>query len=104
MMRNLLAKALKPPHEIVGEAKNGLEALALYKELKPDIVTMDITMQGMDGLTAAREILRYDSGARILFLSNLDEEKLHDEVLNLGAVGFVNKHKSKEIVELLDEF
>ncbi len=103
MMRKLISKLLKSPgHEIVGEAKNGLEAIELYKSLKPDLVTMDITMCGMDGLTAAREILRYDSAARILFLSNLDEASLHDDINRIGAIGFINKHKSDEILRLVE--
>jgi len=103
MMRKLLGKVLKPPgHQIVGEAKNGLEALELYKALQPDLVTMDITMDGMDGLSAAREILRYDSAARILFLSNLDEEKYRGDVERLRAIGFINKHKSEEVLKLIE--
>ena len=103
MMRKLLGKVLKPPgHLIVGEAKNGLEALELYKSLAPDLVTMDITMDGMDGLSAAREILRYDSAARIVFLSNLDEEKYRGDVERVHAIGFINKHKSDEILKLIE--
>ena len=103
MMRKLLGKVLKPPgHQIVGEAKNGLEALELYKALQPDLVTMDITMDWMDGLSAAREILRYDSAARILFLSNLDEEKYRGDVEQLRAIGFINKHKSEEVLKLIE--
>jgi two-component system chemotaxis response regulator CheY len=103
MMRKLISKVLKPPgHTIVGEAKNGLEALELYKSLRPDLVTMDITMDGMDGLSAAREILRHDSAARILFLSNLEEEKYRDDVKRLHAIGFINKHKSQEVLKLIE--
>ena len=103
MMRKLLAKVLKPRgHLIVGEAKNGIEALELYKTLRPDLVTMDITMDGMDGLSAAREILCYDSAARILFLSNLDEEKYRGDVERLRAIGFINKHKSEEVLKLIE--
>lgn len=103
MMRKLISRMLKSPgHVIVGEAKNGSEALKLYQSLSPDLVTMDITMGEMDGVSAAREILRFDSSAQILFLSNLDEEKYRDDVGQLGAVGFVNKHKSQEILNLVE--
>ncbi len=91
MMRKMIAKLLQPPgHIVVGQAKNGLEAIELYKSLKPDIVTMDITMREMDGLAAAEEILRFDSAAHIIFLSNLDEEIYRTEVERLGARGFAS--------------
>ena len=104
MMRKMISKILKPPgHIIVGEAKNGQEAVDMYRELRPDFVTMDITMKGMDGFTAAREILKFDPQAHVIFLSNLDEDKYRKDVEQLGAVGFVNKHKTSEILDLIDE-
>ncbi len=105
MMRKMLTKVLsdKGGHTIVGEAKNGLEALDLYKTLKPDLVTMDITMGDMDGLSAAKMILDYDSDAHILFLSNLDKEKYGDDVESIGAIGFVNKHKAQDILDVISE-
>jgi len=104
MMRKMISKILRMPgHIIVGEAKSGEEAVELYKSLKPDIVTMDITMRDMDGLTAAQEILNFDNTARIVFLSNLDEDKYLEDVERLGAVGFVNKHNQKGILELISK-
>jgi two-component system chemotaxis response regulator CheY len=103
MMRKMIAKLLQPPgHIVVGQAKNGIEAIELYKALKPDIVTMDITMREMDGLAAAKEILRYDSAAHIVFLSNLDEKTYRAEVERLGARGFASKHKAREILEMIE--
>ena len=103
MMRKMITRVLeRGNHTIVGEAKNGIEALELYKTLKPDLITMDITMGEMDGLSAAREILNYDSNAHILFLSNLDKDKYGDDVENIGAVGFVNKHKSQDILDVIN--
>ena len=104
MMRKMIAKVLttRGGHTVVGEAKNGIEALELYKTLKPELVTMDITMDPMDGFTAAREILLYDSGAQILFLSNLDQEKYNGDIENIGAIGFVNKHKSQDILDFIN--
>ncbi len=104
MMRKMIVKLLQPPgHIVVGQAKNGIEAIELYKELKPDIVTMDITMRDMDGLAAAKEILRCDKEAHIIFLSNLDEEVYRAEVEKLGARGFASKHKAKEILDMIEE-
>jgi two-component system chemotaxis response regulator CheY len=103
MMRKMIEKLLtNSGHSIVGEAKNGSEAVALYKRLKPDLVTMDITMRDMDGFTAAKEILRHDDAAQIIFLSNLDEEKYGQDAEQLGAVGYVNKRKTVEILDLIN--
>ncbi len=101
IMRKMIRKTLEPVgHVIVGEAKNGLEAVELYKSLKPDMVTMDVTMRGMDGFTAAKEILKFDKDAQILFLSNLNNEKYGEDAYRLGAIGYINKNKSKEILDL----
>ena len=103
IMRKMIKETLKSgDHNIVGEAKNGQDAVDLYKDLKPDLVTMDITMRGMDGFAAAKEILDFDAGAQIVFLSNLDEEKYSEEAKRLGAKGYINKHRSKMILELIN--
>lgn len=102
MMRKLITRTLSSSGcEIVGEASNGFEALELYKELNPDLVTMDITMRGMDGFTAAQEILEYDRQAKILFLSNLDDEKYRDMAIDIGGIGIAKKHHADEIEVLL---
>ena len=103
MMRKIITKELiNAGHTIVGEASNGAEAVEMYQSLKPDVVTMDITMRGMDGFTAAQEILNIDPGAQILILSNLSEEKYRDKAAKLGVIGLVNKHKSSEILDLIN--
>ena len=103
IMRKMIRSTLESGnHLIAGEAKNGKDAVEMYKTLNPDLVTMDITMREMDGFSAAKEILEYDAKARIIFLSNLDEDKYSDDVSRIGAVGYVNKHNAKEILELID--
>ena len=105
---HLLRRALQtifarcPDFEVVGEAKNGIDAVEKYKELNPDVVTMDITMREMDGFAAAKEILAYDQNAQIIFLSNLDEDKYSEDAKRLGARGYVNKHKAKDIIDLIN--
>ena len=102
MMRKMIAKILQTPgHMVVGEAKSGAEALALYKSLKPDVVTMDITMRDMDGFAAAQKILDFDKTARIIFLSNLDEDKYRSDLDRLGALGFVNKHRPNKLIDII---
>ena len=103
MMRRIIVKVLKAGgHDVVGEASSGQQALELFKELKPDLVTMDITMRGMDGIAASKEIMSIDSDAKILILSNLDEDKYREEVNKIGAIGLVNKHKTDQILEFVD--
>ncbi len=104
IMRKMIRQTLRGGiHKIVGEAKNGKDAVQMYKDLKPDIVTMDITMRDMDGFEAAKEILRCDPDARIIFLTNLDEDKYSEDAKRLGAKGYVNKHNAKEIIELINK-
>jgi len=103
MMRNMISGILeKAGHTVVGNAKNGAEGVNSYKSLKPDVVTMDITMRVMDGFAAAREILEYDQDASIVFLSNLDEKNYKKDAELLGAMGYVNKHKTREILSIID--
>ena len=102
IMRKMVKKTLADGgHTIIGEANNGADAVTMYKELRPDLVTLDITLRGMDGFTAAEEIRHYDGEAQIVFLSNLDEEKYSQDVARIGALGYVNKHEAKQILSII---
>ncbi len=102
LMRNRIKGILKDEgHEVIGDAKNGREGVELYKVLKPDLVTMDITMREMDGIEAAREIMDFDNNAKIIFLSNLDGDKYSDDIKKIGARGYVSKHQTRDIVDLI---
>jgi two-component system chemotaxis response regulator CheY len=103
IMRKMIKQTLiGAGHTVVGEAKSGDDAVALYKDLKPELVTMDITMRGMDGIAAAKAILSLDPAARIIMLSNLDEDKFSQEATQVGAKGYINKHKTAEILDLIE--
>ena len=91
-MRTLVKDALVPKgHEIAGEAENGIEAVELYKKLKPDLVTMDITMREKDGIEAAEEILITDPAARIIMVTALGQENLLTRAIKIGVKDFVVK-------------
>jgi len=91
-MRTLVKDALVPAgHEIIGEAENGNEAVELYKKLKPDLVTMDITMREKDGIEAAEEIIGHDPSARIIMVTALGQENLLTRAIKLGVKDFVVK-------------
>ncbi len=91
-MRMVVKDTLTPRgFEIAGEAANGAEAVARYRQLKPDVVTMDITMKVKDGLEAARDILSADPDARIVMVTALGQEKMLLDSIALGVRDFVVK-------------
>jgi len=91
-MRKMVSDALaNGGHEVVGEAGNGVEAVARFQELKPDLMTLDITMPEKDGLTALAEIVAADPSARVVMCSALGQEAKVLEAIKLGAKDFVVK-------------
>ncbi len=101
-MRKWIVTELKTHgHTVAGEAKDGQEAIEMYRTLKPDLVTMDITMRDKDGITAAREILTEFPDAKILFLTILQDQKFKVEADKLGAVGFLNKSDPVSLAEAI---
>ncbi len=77
--------------EVVGECENGEEAVAGYKDLQPDLVTMDITMPVKDGLTALEEILGYDRKARIVMITAVDDKSALTRAIKAGATDYIVK-------------
>ena len=78
-------------YEVVGEADDADRALELYRETSPDLVTMDITLTTTSGIDAISRILDYDSDARIIVISALEQRKIVMEALRLGARDFIIK-------------
>jgi two-component system chemotaxis response regulator CheY len=83
---------------VVGEAGNGVEAVEKYKELKPDLVTMDLVMPYRNGIDATREILRSDNRALVVMCSALGQETMVMEAIEAGAVDFIVKPPRAEDV------
>ena len=83
---------------VVGEAGNGVEAVEKYKELKPDLVTMDLVMPYRNGIDATREILRGDARALVVMCSALGQETMVMEAIEAGAVDFIVKPPRAEDV------
>ena len=91
-MRKMVSDALtKGGHEVVGEAGNGVEAVAQYQALKPEVTTLDITMPEKDGLAALKEIIAIDPAARVIMCSALGQESKVLESIKAGARDFVVK-------------
>jgi DNA-binding NarL/FixJ family response regulator len=84
--------------QVVGEAANGRDAVALAAELKPDLVVLDLTMPELNGLDAARQILGADPSLKVLILTAHESEQLVREVLSAGAQGYVLKSDAGRIL------
>jgi two-component system, chemotaxis family, chemotaxis protein CheY len=91
MRETLTGIIQKANHDVVGEGENGLEAIRLYRELKPDLVTMDITMPEMSGLEAVRKIKQEFPDARIIMCSAMGQQKMIVEAIEAGAKDFIVK-------------
>ncbi|HWO74391.1 MAG TPA: response regulator [Bacillus sp. (in: firmicutes)] len=85
-------------HTIVGDAQNGKEAIDQYIAVKPDLVTMDITMPEMDGIEAVKKIKEIDPKAKIIMCSAIGQSRLVLEAIEAGAVDFIVKPFEKERV------
>lgn len=84
--------------EVVGEAENGLQGIERYKELKPDVVTMDITMPEMDGIEALKGIRQNDPAAKIIMVSAMGQEPMVVDAVMNGAKSFIVKPFKEELV------
>ena len=90
-IRNLLTQVLAGTHEVVGEAENGVEAVELYRELSPDVVTMDIVMPIRDGIEATAEIKSFDPAATVVMCTSVGQEEKMRAAVQAGADGYITK-------------
>jgi len=97
-MRRIIRSALESGgHEVVGEAENGFEGFDLYKENRPDIVTMDVTMMGQDGLKTVDALIKFDPAARIIIISAMNEKVLlNARKMQIPVKGFLQKPFERE--------
>lgn len=100
-IRNLLEGT---DYEVVHYCRSGEDALAVYDQVNPDVVTMDIIMPGMDGLETAQAILEEYPEAKIIMVSSLAYEDTFDEAKTIGAKGFIDKPFDQEkLLAAMDE-
>lgn len=99
MRLNMKQILLEEGHIIIAEAEDGRDAVQRYKEYKPDLVTMDVTMPIMDGIEASREILEHDPNASIVMVSAINQRRTVLELLKYGVKNYIIKpiNKSKVI-------
>ncbi|ONI37752.1 two-component system response regulator [Candidatus Epulonipiscium fishelsonii] len=88
MIKDILSKN---GYTVVGEGENGVKAIEKYKELKPDLVLMDITMPEMDGIQALKEIRSFDPAAKIVMCSAMGQQGMVIEAIQSGARDFIVK-------------
>ena len=92
LIRNIIKDELeKKGHKIVAEATNGKEAIEYFKEKNPDLITMDITMDEMDGLEAIQEIFKLNKKAKIIVVSALGQDELINSAIDMGVLDFIIK-------------
>ena len=102
-MRNMIKDVFSgDDFQVVGEAANGVEAVERYRELKPDITTMDIVMPQKSGIEAVREIVKLNKEAKIIMCSALGQESLVMEAIEAGAADFIVKpFKPEKVLEIV---
>ncbi|HEY5585767.1 MAG TPA: response regulator [Ruminiclostridium sp.] len=98
-------RALEPNgFEIVGHGENGKLGLALYQQLKPDIITLDVTMPVMDGLETAKALFQIDPSVKIIMLSAMGDDDLILSAKKIGINNFISKpFKADELVKMANE-
>jgi two-component system, chemotaxis family, chemotaxis protein CheY len=101
-MRLMLRKILTASgHEVVGEAGNGKQAVEMYKKLRPDVTTMDITMPEVDGLSALKLIRAENSQAKVVMVSAIGQKEIMTEAIRSGASDFLVKPFEEEQVVMV---
>lgn len=105
VMRKNIATILKGDgHTIVGEANNGRQAITLYEELMPDVVTMDISMPIMSGVEAVKQIIQKYPMAKIIMISAVNQKKMVFNAINFGAKHYIIKPiDAKKVLSVINE-
>jgi two-component system chemotaxis response regulator CheY len=92
IIRQMIKKYLSDMNiEIVGTAGDGNSALQMFKETRPDVVTLDITMPKMDGLTVLEEMIKLNTNAKIMVITALTDKATGMKAIKTGAKGFLSK-------------
>ncbi len=99
--KNIAAIVVNLGGSVVGEANNGIDAVALYAKLSPDLVLLDITMPGLDGIGTLRKIMERDLNAKVVIISSLGNKEMVWKAIGLGAKSFLTKPFSPDYATLV---
>ena len=100
-IRRILRRTLVETAGAIWECTDGADALAAYEEYRPDIVLMDVKMPRVDGLTATRQIRDYDPAARVIVVTDYEDQDLRAAVLEAGAREYVLKQDISDLPEIV---
>ena len=101
ILRNILEEA---GHSIVGEAMDGQDGISKYKDIRPDIITLDITMPVMDGLETLKNIKQEDPEAKVIMVTAAGQQNKMIDAIKLGASEFVTKpFEAEEIIKMVNK-
>ncbi|WP_078595602.1 response regulator [Evansella clarkii] len=101
MIKDILTKN---NFEVVAEAGDGAQAIELYKEHSPELVTMDITMPEMDGITALKEIRNFDANAKVIMCSAMGQQAMVIDAIQAGAKDFIVKpFQAERVLEAVNK-
>lgn len=106
VVMRMMIKGILSKHgfDVVGEAQNGVEAVDKYRQLHPDLVTMDVVMPEMDGITAVKQIMAHDPAAKIVMCTSMGQQALVVEAIQAGAKSFITKpFQPPKIVETINK-
>lgn len=91
-------------HNVIAEARDGASGVLLYQELKPNIVTMDVTMPKMDGIEALKKLKEYDPDAKVIMVTAAGQKSKMIEAIKAGASEFVSKpYQAEQMKEVINK-
>ncbi|NJD53749.1 MAG: response regulator [Candidatus Methanoperedens sp.] len=103
-MRMMLKKILAPSGNELIEAVDGSDGVSKYKQYKPDLVFLDIVMPDVDGIECLKQIMEYDSKARVIICGSIGQETVVDEAIKIGAVDYIIKpFDTAKVLAVLDK-
>jgi two-component system response regulator DegU len=100
-IRRLLRRTLLDSASAIWECSDGIDALAIYEDHRPDVVLMDIRMPKMDGLTATRQIREFDPNARVVVVTDYDDDDIRTAAFEAGACGYALKQELSDIPRII---